>query len=262
MDVPMAKENRLVAFLLAAGRGERLRPLTLSTPKPLLPVCGIPMYRFAHSLAKEGGAASCVMNISYMREAFDESLRRYQNVSLPILLSLEEGGPYGTAGGIFHAKPLLEEADEILILNCDTIVQCDMEAFAAFHRSHGDPATILLKRMTNVEDFTTILVDQEGWVTGIARPEEQKSDLIFCGVHIWRKELLERLPTKLQTDLFQDFYLTTLIKERKLLAFVTDGFFADLGTLERYRKASALLQNLLARSATPPWLANLLNELS
>lgn len=214
------------AFLLAAGLGTRLRPLTLSTPKPLLPVRGRPMLDHALDLLHRHGHREVVVNAFWLSEQIvawaAEKPGVQAVVEAPLVL--------GTGGGLRNAAPLL--AERFVVLNGDIL--CDVDLTALWEQKA--PAVMALRgqkdgRHTGIS-WTEDGPDQ-GTVRGISRVVGEGDPAFhFTGVHVMERRLLETVPPGEQC------IIRTVYRERvprgEVRAVLHRGAWADIGTPEEY----------------------------
>jgi NDP-sugar pyrophosphorylase family protein len=221
---------RLRAMILAAGMGTRLMPLTRNVPKPLVPIGDAPaimeILRQLRALALV--QAPTVINAFHGSELLAAALAD-QNVSL-----VRETELLGTAGGVHNARPLFDDADDLLLWNGDILATPDLQALAQAHA--GSAASLLVRALPfgqgNVgftDDGTIVRLRQERFGT------EQRSGE-FMGIHILGAELRALLPAV--GCLVSDLYLPHLRKGGRLQACTTATQFRDIGTLASYAQAN------------------------
>ncbi|HEY6085824.1 MAG TPA: nucleotidyltransferase family protein, partial [Nitrospira sp.] len=131
------------AMILAAGLGTRLRPLTNTMPKPLLPVAGTPLIVWNLLLLKRHGFRDVIVNLHHLGPMIEQAVGNGAKYGLRIWYS-QEPVILGTGGGIKQAEPNFS-GEPVLILNGDTLVEIDLEALCAFHEQHRAMATLVLR---------------------------------------------------------------------------------------------------------------------
>ena len=232
----MSKQRpRLRAFVLTAGLGTRLRPLTLHHPKPLLPVCGAPLV--THTLAQLAklGCELAVLNLHHLPDAIPTVLGdSYDGMALSYS---REPEILGTWGALSPPRAQLEDADAVLLINGDTLCRWPLRALLRRHARSGADATLLLhRRAPDARLGGGVGVDGAGVVTTLRDAEpvgEVARRHIFAGAHVLSPRLLERAPDR-EADIVSELYLPLLAEGGCLAAVVTSRRWHDLGTPERY----------------------------
>ena len=215
-------------MILAAGRGERLRPATLSTPKPLLPVKGKPMIEAQLEKLAASGFRHIVINISYLADNIVEYLGDGRQYGVRISYSREPGGPYGTGGGIVNALELLHE-EEFLVVNSDVYSDIDFGRIRIGGRFSARLILVDNPAHNPRGDFGVA----DGILIG---PGAAASTFTFSGVGRYRRGLFEDRPSGFMalTDILQEE-----IEKQMIAAEVHPGFWMDLGTKERLDRANS-----------------------
>ncbi len=233
------KRLRLRAFVLAAGHGLRLRPLSLFTPKPLLPVCGQPVIGHTLRRLKKIGCEAAVVNLHHLAETLPEHLGRSW-FGLPLIYSPEEE-IQGTLGALYPQREILAAADLVLVVNGDTLCRWPWRAMIRRHLRSGADATLLLhRRSPDAALGGGIGVDGQGFVAQL-RDHDPVAEVtrrhIFAGAQVLQPRLLDRLE-KGPADSIDDLYLPLLRDGGRIAGFTTGKPWHDLGTPERYLAAS------------------------
>jgi len=222
-------------LLLAAGRGERLRPLTDHTPKPLLPVAGRPLIEHTIANLVRSGFKEFVVNLSYLGEQIQGRLENGSKYGAHIVYSHEGENALETGGGIHKALPLLG-ADPFLVVNAD--IACDYPFERLKNRPEGLAHLVLVENPVHHPKGDFGLEGGKALSKGEPR-------FTFSGIGVYRPELFAGLPPG-------RFPLAPLLREAMDKAQVSGelfaGFWMDIGTLERLRELDALI-----RSSTCPY---------
>jgi mannose-1-phosphate guanylyltransferase len=232
----MARE-RLRALVLSAGLGTRLRPLTDSFPKPLLPVAGTPILGHTLDALAAVGCEAAAINLHYQA---DEIRRAFGDVRgrLPLTYS-EEPELLGTLGALHPLRGFLAEADVILLVNGDSLCRWPFRALLAAHRRNRSLATLLLASRPDPEGFGGgVGVDRQGRIVSLRRgdgePREAARRLVFSGAHALSPKILERVGPGFH-DIVRDLYAPLLVENPESLAMaVTDRPWHDMGTPRRF----------------------------
>lgn len=238
------------AFILSAGLGTRLRPLTDRLPKALVPVAGVPMLERVARRLIEAGADRLVVNAHYLAEQVDEFLRAHDGFGVPFHVSHEPGdAPLDTGGGLLHAARFLRGDSPFFMHNCDVHSDIPLGDMYAAHLRDEPLATLAAAER---ESRSPLLFDDAG-LTGIAyrggsrrlvrEPEGRVRELGFCGIHVVSPALIERI-TERGTFSIVDVYLRLARAGERIVPFRADAYhWIDIGTFEGLEEAS--------RSATP-----------
>jgi len=227
------------AMVLAAGVGRRMLPLTLSTPKPALPVLGRPfVVQTLYWLARHG-VEDVVINLHHKPDRIRRILGQGTSPDLPRVHFSEEPTLLGTAGGIRRAAPLLAGAGPIVIANSDFLSDIDLGPLLDAHLASDCLATLVLAPWQ--PGYTVVLRDPHGHITSLAGGGEW----LFTGCHIIDEGVLELIPDGAPSCIVRDVY-RALAEERRLNSYVHRGFWWEFGSPEQY------LEGCLRLLAEPP----------
>lgn len=231
----MSPPEKIDVIVLAGGLGTRLREVVRDTPKPLAPVGGKPFLDILlDGLDGKRWVGNVILAIGYLAERFIETYRGGRGRSFPILFSVERK-PLGTGGAVRLALPMTG-TPEILVLNGDSFVEVDWEAFLASHRSSGLPMTMVLRDVEDAGRYGRVVLDDRGRVV---RFEEKRPDapagLVNAGVYLFRRDLFDDAPACAVISLERDLMPGYL--QKGVGGFVTRGKFIDIGIPESYRMA-------------------------
>ncbi len=226
---------RLRALVLAAGRGERLHPLTATLPKPLLSVAGRPLLAWTLERLRAAGCEAVAINLHHLgnqiRDRFGESFR-----GMPLTYSLEPE-LLGTAGALPPLCSFLEQADRVLVVNGDSLCRWPLEIMLAAHAKRKPAATLLVHRKADPRAFGGGVALEEDTITafrpGSLAHASARRHLVFAGAQVLGPELLARIPEG-PGDLISVLYEPLLAAGVPLAAVVTERLWHDLGTPRRY----------------------------
>jgi NDP-sugar pyrophosphorylase family protein len=243
------------AMILAAGLGTRLRPLTNTIPKPLLPVAGTPLIVWNLLLLKRHGFHDVIINLHHLGPMIEQALGNGSKYGLRIFYS-HEPVILGTGGGIKQAEPNFS-GEPVLILNGDTLVEIDLEALWTFHQQRKAAATLVLRADPEAAQWGLVEVGEEQRIvriTGRGRPEPIPTlPRMFAGIHILNPRLLREVPKGKESSII-DAYVGAIVRGDPVLGFDHTGYWSDIGTPQRYAQAehdaAAGLIQLAARSMT------------
>jgi len=242
--------------VLVGGFGTRLRPLTLSTPKQMLPVAGHPMIErvFAH-LAMHG-VDEAVLSLGYRADAFTSAYP--DDVCAGVRLSYaEEPEPLDTAGAVRFAADAAGIDETFIVVNSDVMTDMDLSALVAFHASHGAEGTIALTPVEDPSHFGVVPTDGDGRVVAfIEKPprDEAPTNLINAGFYVLEPSVLARIPAGRKVSIERETF-PAMVEDGSLYALADESYWLDVGTPERYLQASLdVLDGLRAEPFDPPVL--------
>jgi mannose-1-phosphate guanylyltransferase/phosphomannomutase len=225
------------AVIMAGGEGTRLRPLTSSQPKPLLPVANIPMAEHVISLLKRHGFEEIVITVAFLANSIRTYFGDGSEFGVKISYATEER-PLGTAGSVGNARDELTE--RFLVISGDVLTDFDLSALIAFHEEKGAVATIALKPIENPLEFGIVITDENGRIERfLEKPTwgQVFSDTINTGIYILEPEVLDRVPDDEVSDFSGEVFPQLLADGAPLYGWVADGYWEDVGTLEAYMTA-------------------------
>ncbi|MBA5873341.1 MAG: NTP transferase domain-containing protein [Nitrospira sp. CR1.2] len=242
------------AMILAAGLGTRLRPLTDTTPKPLLPVAGTPMIVWNLLLLKRHGIRDVVINLHHLGDMIQHALGDGAAFGMRLIYSYEPV-IMGTGGGIKQAAPHFA-GEPVLVLNGDTLFELDLGALMAFHRAQQAAATLVVRQDPEAVRWGLVEVTDRAEVVritgrGLSEPTVTAARM-FAGIHILHPRLLRYLPVDKECSII-DAYVKGIQDGERIVGFEFDGFWSDVGTPERYAQveqdAAAGWLSLAARTS-------------
>ena len=230
------KELRLRAVVLAAGQGNRLRPLTEFTPKPLLPVLGESIAsRTLRQLARLGCEATAV-NLCHMGDSIREHLGDSVD-GMPLTYSPEEQ-LLGTLGALGPLEEFLRPADQVLVINGDSLCQWPLKRLVKKHRKSDTQATLLVSRRADPKPFGGgVRLDEHNHVVGFRGPAgaaEKDRHRVFMGAHVLSPGLLAEIKKGQPADFVTDLYEPMVSRGSVVVAVETKRPWHDLGTPQRY----------------------------
>ncbi len=243
-------------FILAAGFGQRLLPVTGVVPKPLLPIGNLPLIRYAIELLKHHGITELIINLHHLGKAIEEALGDGEAFGVQITYSEEEEEILGTGGGLKRMHEQLAD-DTFVVVNSDAIIDVDLTAVIAQHKANKALATMVLREDPHKEEFGQIEIDETGRIRRILGQgpgnEGSLRGLMFTGVHVIEPRFLEYIPPDVATCIIRYAYAKALSNDERLFGYVNEGYFADAGTPARYYRtnADALEQRMPLRHADP-----------
>lgn len=225
--------------MLAAGLGERLRPLTNFLPKPLLPIAGRPVCGHTLRALRAAGCEAAALNLHHLGGAIRSALgAEYEG--LPLTYA-DEPALLGTLGPLHALRSFLGAADQVLLVNGDSLCRWPFARLLAAHRRSGAAATLLLaKRASAAEYGGGVAVDRDGRVVSLRGSEplgEVAARYVFAGAHVLRADLVAAVPAG-PGDIMSGLYAPLLAGGARLQTVVTGRHWHDLGTARRYLDAA------------------------
>jgi mannose-1-phosphate guanylyltransferase len=221
------------AFLLAAGHGTRLRPLTTATPKCLLPVRGQPLLGIWLDLCERHGIKEVLINTHSHRDSVKEYVRR--KTGGPAACITEEETLLGSAGTLLENRTWAAPDAEFWTLYGDVLTNANLSGMLEFHREHKQLATIGVYEVSNPKECGIVTVDRLGIVREFAeKPENPASNLAFAGLMLASPAVFELIPRHTPADI--GFHLLPKMIGHMAAYPITD-YLIDIGTRERYQFA-------------------------
>lgn len=227
------------AVIIAGGRGERLRPLTDTTPKPMIDVNGKPVLEHVISLFKKHSITDFIITLHYLGEKIRSYFADGSRFSVKIKYIFERE-PLGTAGGVRLAKKFIHET--FLVTSGDILLDLDIKAMIDFHKKKKAFATLNVYKRYGPDPKSSILFNKENRISRfVERPEPQeiKGDFVFANgsFYIFEAEIFDFIPKNKPSDFGKDIFPKLLEAKKPLFAFPTGGYFIDIGNLEKLKKA-------------------------
>jgi mannose-1-phosphate guanylyltransferase len=229
------------AMVLCAGFGTRLRPLTDKVPKPLVPLCGIPLLRYNFALLQGAGVHEIVINTHHLGAEMERGAKQIAaELGLDLQVSREQKHILGTGGGVKRAQAMLGK-ETFLVMNGDMIFDLDLPAAIDAHRKAQATATMVLAPYPRGATYGAVEVDKDFNVRRIAgrgAPVEPGfTKMHFTGVHVLEPGLLSRLPADGESDINRTAYVRLIHENAKVHGFLQRGYWGDLGAPRSLLKA-------------------------
>lgn len=221
------------AFLLAAGLGTRLRPLTNTIPKCLVPIAGKPLLQWWFELLEFHNVDEVLINLHYFSDKVRDFAESYKG-KLKVRLFFEET-LLGSAGTLAANKEFVKDEKSFFVLYADNLTNFNLSEFAKFHESKNVPFSMALFRASNPSACGIASLNENGIIVEfIEKPKEPKSDLANAGIYIATPEILELIP---QLDLVDiGFHLLPQL-QGKMAGLEIKDYLIDIGTLESLARA-------------------------
>jgi mannose-1-phosphate guanylyltransferase len=227
------------ALVLAGGYGTRLRPLTHTRPKHMLPIANRPHIEHVFDLLLRYGVTEAVLLASYLSEAFDEVLESAGRRGLSVAATLEKE-PLGTAGAVKNAQDLVGDG-AFLVFNGDILTNTDLLEVTALHRRREAEATIVLAPVDDPSAFGVVPTNDDGRVQGFIEkppPDEAPTNLINAGIYIFEPSVLGRIPAGTVWSAEHQLFPQLVDDGGRFFAVRTDSYWMDIGTPAKYLRAN------------------------
>jgi len=241
------------AILLVGGQGTRLRPLTISTPKPLLPTAGVAFLAHQLARARAVGVTRIVFATSYRAEMFEAAFgSRAYGVDLAYVC---EDEPLGTGGAIRNAARALTCApdDPVLVFNGDILSGHDVHAQVKLHEQAGAAVTLHLTKVDDPSRFGCVPTDDTGRVTAfLEKTPNPVTNQINAGCYVFRRSVIDAIPENEVVSVERETFPSLIASGAVVMGHVESEYWLDVGTPEAFVRGSRdLVRGVLASSAMP-----------
>lgn len=241
------------ALILVGGYGTRLRPLTLSRPKPLVEFANKPILMHQIEALVEAGVTKVILAVSYRAEDMEKELTEQVSKLGVTLTFSHETEPLGTAGPLALAKHLLNDSpDPFFVLNSDIICDFPFKELAKFHMKHGKEGTIVVTKVEQPSKYGVVVYKENGVIDKfVEKPQEFISNKINAGMYILNPSVLNRIsltPTSIEKEVFP-----FMAQDGELYAMELNGFWMDVGQPKDFLKGMCMYLTSL-RSKNPSLL--------
>jgi NDP-sugar pyrophosphorylase family protein len=242
------------AILLAGGQGSRLRPLTLNTPKPIVPIFDRPFLRYQIELLKQVPEIDeIILSLNYQPRRIEEVFGDGGELGVQIRYVVEPQ-PLGTGGAIrFAAGP--KPTGPVVVFNGDVLTSVDLPAVIALHRSRQARATIVLTPVENPSAYGLVETDPAGNIKAFL--EKPSADQITCdtinaGIYVLEGETLDRIPEHTAFSIERGYFPSLIERGETFVAYTYRGYWIDIGTREKYEQVHRDIMS--GRFSAPPFV--------
>src|SRR5512143_599038 len=240
------------AILLAGGKGTRLRPLTIHTPKPIVPIFGRPFLRYQIDLLHQVPEIDeVILSLNYQPRRIEEMFGEGKDLGVKLSYVVEQV-PLGTAGAVKYANKSLDEP--VIVFNGDVLTEVDVAAVLRLHRERRARATIVLTPVENPSAYGLVETDPDGNVQRFLekpKPEEITCDTINAGIYILEPETFDRIPKDTAWSIERSFFPSLVERHETFVAYIYDGYWIDIGTPEKYMQVHR--DTMDGRYSAPPF---------
>lgn len=235
------------AVILVGGKGTRLRPLTVNTPKPMLPTAGVPFLQHLLARIQKAGIKHVVLGTSFKAEVFEEYFGNGEDMGLEIEYVVEDR-PLGTGGGIRNVADKLR-ASTVLVFNGDVLGGASLTGILDAHREREADLTMHLVRVPDARAFGCVPTDSEGWVEAfLEKTEDPPTNQINAGCYVFRRELIDEIPAGRVVSVERETFPKFLEEGRRVLGYVDNAYWRDMGTPADFIRGSSDLVRGIAYS--------------
>ncbi len=228
------------AMILAAGEGTRLRPLTLETPKVLLPVEGKPLLGYTLFWLRNHGISAVAINLYHLGNKIEDFLGDGSHFSVKILYSHEDT-LLGTAGGVKRVESFFD--GPFVVVYGDVLTDFNLKDMIRFHQEKKSIATIAIFKATNPWDVGIVEINDEGRILSLVEKPprgSEKSNLASGAVYVLEREILKHIPSEEFEDFAYAIFPKLLELNLPIFGYVLkpEDYLIDIGTIEKYHNAN------------------------
>lgn len=225
------------AVIMAGGAGTRLRPLTMATPKPLLPVAERPMVEHLARLLLRHNIDEAVVTVHYMAPMVRSEMGDGSELGMK-LAYVTEPRPVGTAGSVKMAEAMLQD-ETFIVVSGDGLTDIDLTALIDFHRERRAMVTVCLSRRDNPLGLGIVVTDEEGRVTRFMEKPgwgQVFTNTVNTGIYVMEPEVLDHIKADEDLDWSADIFPALLAAGEPIYGYTAAGYWEDVGTIEAYRR--------------------------
>ena len=240
------------AILLAGGKGTRLRPLTVHTPKPIVPIFNRPFLYYQIDLLKQVPEIDeVILSLNYQPRRIEDIFGEGEGLGLRLRYVVEPM-PLGTGGAIRYAGDQLTES--VVVFNGDVLTDVDLRAVLRLHRERKAKATIVLTPVENPRAYGLVETDPKGNILRfLEKPGEDEitCNTINAGIYVLEPETFDRIPKDTAWSIERSFFPSLVERRETFVAFVYDGYWIDIGTPAKYMQVHRDIMD--GRYSAPPF---------
>jgi mannose-1-phosphate guanylyltransferase len=236
-------------LILAGGKGTRLRPLTINTPKPVVPVANSPFLLYQIDLMRSAGINEIILSLSYQPRKIEDLLKDGSDYGVWIRYAVE-GTPLGTGGAFKYAEEHIDST--AVVFNGDVLTDIDLAAVVAHHRERRAVATIVLTPVENPSAYGLVETASDGWIQRFIEkpgPDEVTCNTINAGIYVLEPSVLKHIPKGEAYSFERGLFPTLLEHKEPVMSFVFDKYWIDIGTPQKYLEVH---QDILSRKFISP----------
>ena len=228
------------AVVMAGGEGTRLRPMTASMPKPLLPIVNKPIMEHVLRLLAKHGFSETIVTVQFLASLVRNYFGDGEDLGMVLHYATEES-PLGTAGSVKNAEAQLRD-DTFLVISGDALTDFDLTDLVKFHKDKGALVTVCLTRVADPLEFGITIVDEDHRVQRfLEKPTwgQVFSDTVNTGIYVMEPEVLDHVAKGESVDWSADVFPALIDQGLPVFGYVAEGYWEDVGTHESYMRAQA-----------------------
>lgn len=228
------------AIIMAGGEGKRLKPITGSTPKPLVPLCGRPVMEHIILLLRRHGITDICATLKYRPDDIKNYFGSGEKLGVRLEYRIEQTA-LGTAGGVKNCADFYGSED-FLVISGDAACDIDLSKLIAEHQRRSPAATIALCPEPEPLRYGLALCDREGFIRSFIEKLDWRhvvTNLVNTGIYIISPRAMEHVPENEEFDFAKDLFPRLLDEGEKLLGVPCDGYWCDIGTPKSYYECCA-----------------------
>jgi NDP-sugar pyrophosphorylase family protein len=241
------------AILLAGGKGTRLRPMTLHTPKPIVPIFDRPFLQYQIDLLRQVPEIDeVVLSLNYQPRRIEEVFGDGSDIGIHLRYVVEPT-PLGTGGAIRFAAGVTR-GEPIVVFNGDVLTSVDLPSVLALHRERQARATIVLTPVDNPAAYGLVETDARGNVQRfLEKPaaDQIRCDTINAGIYVLEPDTLDRIPDDTVYSIERAYFPSLVEAHETFVAYIYRGYWIDIGTPDKYRQAHRDIMD--GRFKAPPF---------
>jgi len=240
------------AILLAGGKGTRLRPLTVHTPKPIVPIFNRPFLYYQLDLLRQVPEIDeAILSLNYQPRRIEEIFGEGEGLGMRLRYVVEPI-PLGTGGAIRYAGDQLTES--VVVFNGDVLTQVDLRTVLRLHRERKAKATIVLTPVENPRAYGLVETDRDGNILRfLEKPGEDQitCNTINAGIYVLEPETFDRIPKDTAWSIERSFFPSLVERGETFVAYIYDGYWIDIGTPAKYLQVHRDIMD--GRYSAPPF---------
>ncbi|WP_298976597.1 NDP-sugar synthase [uncultured Thermosynechococcus sp.] len=239
------------AMILAAGKGTRVRPITYTIPKPMIPILQKPVMEFLVELLRQHGFTEIMVNVSHLAHEIERYFQDGQRFGVEIAYSFEGyikdgelvGKALGSAGGIKRIQDFHPFFDDTFVVLCgDALIDLDLTAAVAWHRQKGAIATVIMKTVPkeDVSSYGVVVTDESDRIIAFQEKpsvEEALSNNINTGIYIFEPEVIDYIPSNQEYDIGSQLFPKLVEMGAPFYGLAMDFEWIDIGKVPDYWQA-------------------------
>ncbi|MBI2835186.1 MAG: NDP-sugar synthase [Acidobacteria bacterium] len=240
------------AILLAGGKGTRLRPLTVHTPKPIVPIFDRAFLYYQIDLLRQiPEIDEVILSLNYQPRRIEEIFGAGEELGIKLRYVVEPA-PLGTAGAVKYAGKDLE--DSVVVFNGDVLTQVNLAAVLELHRARRARATIVLTPVENPSAYGLVETDADLNVVNFRekpRPDEIACNTINAGIYVLESDTFDRIPKETTWSIERSYFPSLVQRKETFVAYIYPGYWIDIGTPAKYLQVHRDIMD--GRFAAPPF---------